>query len=232
MAETEMRMIVKIIGIIAVILCGISLIVPWVGADYNGYGENVYTWGGSYYSPHTSEWDIFFLETLSSSANYGIEENFIFIFCMILAFVFTLIALFFGIYGIIKINTETNNILLVAGIFGIIAMILPIVGLSQLGTTRANYGAGFFLIISTFILYIVAFSIQKMIWYFPQTPGRHTMYQQPQYGQPQMMYYTQHPPQSIQSPPQPQTTPTYCPECGTLSKPGYQFCYKCGTIFQ
>ena len=110
-----------------------------------------------------SEWDIFFTESLTSSVRLGSEEGTIFFICMILAFVFTLIAFFIGLSGIMKIDKIKSNTLLTAGVMGIIAMILTVVGFSQLGTTGLNYGVGFFLIITSFILYFVSFGIQRIL---------------------------------------------------------------------
>lgn len=244
MQETNiMKTIYKILGILAVIFCGIALVVPWAGLWYGQYGFNIYTWAASVNVPGYDKWDFFFAETMTSST--FTTQGVVLGVCMILAFVFTLIALFFGIYAIRKINAQTSsNSFLITGILCIVAMVLSIIGVSQipsstLGGLSIGYGAGFFLIIVAMILYFVIFALQKILPTYAPAMGQPMYYQQPQ-----AQYYTQQPQappvqeqpytQPVeQQPPsrarqQPRAAPKFCPECGSPIPPNSKFCAGCG----
>jgi len=257
MPNKEMGLIIKIIGIIGVILCGISLIIPWAGLWIGDFGFNIYPWATSSNILGQSEWDVFFIKTLTESSVF-VTEAVIFSICMILAFIFTIIALFIGLAAFRKIGQKPSNSFIIAGILGIIAMVMSIIGVSQINSASTGgigigYGAGFYMIIFAFILYFVTFALQKLLLSAP-APGmaQQPMYQQPSYQQPQMMYSTQQPPVQQMPPPQtpppqPQTQPSaqtqppvktttsetnaaqkFCPDCGTQLLPNSKFCPSCG----
>ncbi|MCK4364819.1 MAG: zinc ribbon domain-containing protein [Thermoplasmatales archaeon] len=251
MENKEMTLIVKILGLVGAIFCGICLILPWAGISLLGSGMSLYPWGASAFSTIASEWDFFFINSIST----GVTENIVLSVIMIVAFIITIIALIIGILGVIKIGKKPSNSMLTAGILSIIAVILCVIAISQANALinqtgfgiALGFGAGFFLIIIAMILYFVTFALQKIFITSPM-PGAYQqpMYQQPQYGQPQMTYTQQPPAQQMpppqappvqQAPPpqqQPQTPPpaktdqTFCPDCGTKLLPNSKFCPSCG----
>ena len=114
---------------------------------------------------------------------------------------------------------------------GVVSMVLFIIGISQHpGLINLGYGAGFILIIIGFILYFIAYGMQKALIPVPKP----VVYQQPYYQQPAYQQPAYQPPTPHQQPPQPQQqTPQqqFCPECGTKILPGAKFCSKCGKTF-
>ncbi len=238
MASKEIIWIVKILGIIGAILSGISLLIPWGGIDIMGAGISVYPWGTSIYNPIAVEWDFFNIQTFTTTPITS--EGILFGIFMIITFIFALIAFIFGITGVRHIGIKSSSSYLTAGIMGVIAMIMFIIGITQIQTEelsgyRIGYSAGFFLIIVGYILYFVAFGLQKtMIPIAKTTPYQQPIYQQPAYQQPiyqqqtyQQPAYQVPPHQFQQQAPQAQ----FCPECGTKILPGAKFCSKCGKTF-
>lgn len=241
MGNKEMNLIVKIIGIIGAVFCGISLIVPWAG--WGPFG--LYTWGSS----ALGQWDFFFITTMSS----GVIESIVAGVCLIIAFVLTIIALILGIVGFKNVSIKKSNSFLTAGILSIVAIILCVVAVSQFSGNipgfGLGYGAGFFLIIIAMILYFVSFGFQKVFVPAPTTAATQPMYQQqPMQTQAPAQYYTQQPappspppmsaaveqPPPITPPPatskqaQPQEDAIFCAQCGTKLEPGVLFCPECG----
>ncbi len=249
MQNREMNMIFRIMGIVAVILCGITLIIPWAGYSSVGF----YTWGGL--SPASS--DAFYIDTIGT----GEIEAIIFSICMIIAFILTIITLIIGLIGVKNIGAKKSNSFLIAGILSIVAMVLCIVAVSQINAVinqasfglasalgiEVGYSAGFFLILVTMIMFFITY-IMPMLMGIP-APMRQ------QHPTPQQMYY-QHPtqqqpvqpapqqPTQPTTPPEPQpeqktTTPLetkqkpeitgmFCPECGMKVEGTPKFCSGCG----
>jgi len=227
----EMNLIVKIIGIIGAVFCGISLIVPWAG--WGPFGA--YTWGSS----ALGQWDMFYITTMSS----GVVESIVFGICMIIAFVLTIIALILGIVGFKNVGIKKTNIFMTAGILSIVAIILCVVAVSQLGGSTPGfglgYGAGFFLIIIAMILYFVSFGLQKAFAISPAQPMYQQNVYQPQPAQPMQPSAPPMPPPVEQpqpppvqrtavTPPPAQTNGKFCAECGAKLQPNVKFCPGCG----
>lgn len=252
MENKQISMIIKIMGLVGAVFCGISLILPWSGLWIGGFGYSIYPWGTSSNVPGVAEgWDFFFINSIGTGATEAIVLSIV----MIVAFILTLVALIIGILGAKNIGIKVSNSLLIAGILSIVAIILCVVAVSQANSYYQSlgvagfafgYGAGFFLIIIGMILYFVTFGLQKFLLSAP-APGmaQQPMYQQPSYQQPQMMYTsTQQPPvqqTAPTAPPQPQTPPPpaqappktraaqkFCPECGAQLQPNAKFCSGCG----
>lgn len=244
-----MTLIVKILGLVGAIFCGICLILPWAGISMLGSGMSLYSWGTSTYLPTASVWDFFFINSIST----GVTENIILSVVMIVAFILTIIALITGILGVVKIGKKPSNSMLTAGILSIIAVILCVIAVTQANALinqigfsgiALGFGAGFFLIVIAMILYFVTFALQKIFITSPM-PGAYQqpMYQQPQYGQqPQVMYtQTQQPPAQQTPPPQappvqqtpppqqPQTPPPAQTPPPPPAKTDQPFCPDCGT---
>jgi len=231
----EMNLIVKITGIVGAVFCGIALLIPWAGLGVGGFGIGIYPWGISTNIPGLlQDWDIFFINAMSS----GVVQSIVSGICMIIAFVLTIIALILGIVGFKNVGIKKTNTFMTAGILSIVAIILCVVAVSQLGGSTPGfglgYGAGFFLIIIAMILYFVSFGLQKAFAMSPAQP----MYQQPMQIQAPAQYYAQPPqtpPQQPQVPPVQQTAPPpaqtggkFCAECGAKLQPNVKFCPGCG----
>ena len=245
----EMNLIVKITGIVGAVFCGIALLVPWAGLDVGGFGIGIYPWGISTNILGSQGWDIFFIDAMSSGVTQAIVSGI----CMIIAFVLTIIALILGILGFKNVGIKKTNTFMTAGILSIVAIILCVVAVSQLGggtqgfVIGLGYGAGFFLIIVAMILYFVSFGLQKAFAMSPAQP----MYQQnvyqpqpaqpmqpsappmpPPVGQPQPPPVQQTTPPPVQqtavTPPPAQTGSKFCAECGAKVQPNVKFCPECG----
>lgn len=231
MEKKEITWTVKILGIVGGILSGVSLIIPWGGFEFLGSGVSIYPWGTSAYTKALSEWDFFNIELFTSTPTT--TEGILFGIFMILTFVFALIAFIIGILGFRHVGVRYSNSFITAGIMGVIAMIMFIMGISQLtsgnlGTSSIDYGIGFFLIIIGFILYFIAFGIQQAMIPVPKA----AVYQQPIYHQPGYQPPAYHQQPVHQAPPQQQEPqPQFCEECGTKMLPGAKFCSKCGKTF-
>ena len=205
-----MNLIVKIIGIIGAVFCGISLIVPWAG--WGPFGA--YTWGSS----ALGQWDMFYITTMSS----GFVESIVFGICMIMAFIITIIALILGILGFKNVGIKKTNTFMTAGILSIVAVILCVVGISQWGGL-IGYGAGFFLIIVALIMYFVAFGLQKTFALSPAQPMQPSAPPMPA-----TVEQPQPPPVQQTAPPPDQTSSKFCAECGAKLQPNVKFCPECG----
>ena len=238
MENNNMNLIVKIILIVGVIFCGLSLIVPWIGAGPWGY----YTWGFNV----LDEWNFFYIDSFTS----GITEAIIFGISMIIAFFITIIALVTGIISIKNIGIKKSNSPLTAGILSIVAIILCIVAMSQFGNNNfglIGYSYGFFMMIFSAVMFFIAFGIATMSVSSsfapvnpPQVAPQQMYYQQPTnqpqtYQQPPQQQYQQQPqtiappPQPVQQPPTTANVKNFCPECGAHIQGDQKFCPECGS---
>jgi hypothetical protein len=233
MEKKEITWTVKILGIIGGALSGISLILPWASYSIT----NIYPWALS----ELNIWDYFFIKTMSVGPIQS--YNIIFGIFMILTFVFALIAFIVGILGFRHIGVKYCNSFLTAGIMGVVSMVLFIIGISQHpGLINLGYGAGFILIIIGFVLFFIAYGIQKALIPIPKP----AVYQQPIYHQPGYQPPAYHQPPSQQQPyfeptsqkpahqassQQQEPQPQFCEDCGTKILPGAKFCSKCGKTF-
>ena len=225
MQNQEIKMIIRIMGIIAVIFCLLALVLPW--------GEAFYTWGFSY-SGVTYP---FYIEFFTMSVTW---ELIFFAISMIILFILTLITLIIGIISVIKINRASKHIFLTLGIICIFEFIFYIVAVSVVSGFSASFGfysIGFIFILITGILFIVSYIMQKTFGLLPTPQAQHPMYQQPVYQQPPPVQPA--PPQPVhqQPPPVSQDQPkkqaakksmNFCPSCGSQLKPGAKFCTSCG----
>ena len=245
MQNKEMNMIFKIIGIVAVILCGVSLIVPWSSISFGGESAGFYTWGGL--APDSS--DVFYIDMIGT----GEVEAIIFSICMIIAFIITIIILLIGLIGVKNIGVKKSHSFLTAGILSIVAMVLCIVAVSQINSVinqasyglagafgiEAGYSIGFFLILVSMIMFFVTYILPMAIGISAPMMQHHPTPQQMYYQQPTQ----QQPVQPSQQPaPQQPTRPTtstqtkqtgttpiaFCPECGMKIEGNPKFCSGCG----
>ena len=225
MQNQEMKMIIRITGMIAVIFCLLALVLPW--------GEYFYTWGISGYN-YTSP---FYIDFFTQGASV---ESIFFAIAMIIIFILTLITLILGIISVIKINTTSRHIFLTLGIICIFEFIFYIVAVSVVSGSSASFGyysIGFIFILITGILFIVSYIMQKTFGLLPMPQAQQPMYQQPVYQQPPPVQPAPPQPVQQQEPPVSQDQPkkqaakksmNFCPNCGNQLKPGAKFCTNCG----
>lgn len=234
-----MNIIVKIILLIGVIFCGISLILPWIGVWPWGY----YTWGFNV----LDEWNFFYIDSFTS----GVTETIIFSISMIIAFFITIAALIVGAVGIKKVGIKKSNSLFTAGILSIVAIVFCVVAMSQFEDNNfgiVGYSWGFFMMIFSTVMFFVSYGISfvttntQSISVPPAATPQQTYYQQPpptpsqQQGQPPIQPMPQQTsPPVTPSPPQPQpiqhkpsVAQKFCSECGTKIQGKPKFCPECG----
>jgi zinc-ribbon domain len=239
MQSKEMNMIMKIMGLLALIFCLIALFGPW--------GNYIYAWGFSGPGYTNAFYTDFF--------NTGVGEVIFFGIAMIIIFILTIVALLILLLAFRDINIGRYDRFLTVGILAIAEFILYIIAVSvvtQGYTSGGAYGAGFVLILITAILCFIVYGLNKMLsstssqGYYQQPVYQ----QQPAYNQPQTQYYTHQPQQAPppvqepqytqvpqQQPPvqpaprarrQPQAAPKFCQECGSPITPNSKFCSGCG----
>lgn len=250
-----MRLVIKIFGLIAIILIGISLAVPWAGYAITGtpYSLNLNGWGASTDVPAAQApgffkylSDPFYINAMQS----GITEGLVAGVFLILVFIFAIITLLIGLNAWRSIGSGgINKYYLIAGIFAIVTMVLCIIGVAQASTygtkmwyQQAGYSLdasfgfswGFIFIIIAMIFFFINYGIN----FYMVQQGMTLQRAQPHQQQPQMMYTSQQPPQqppTQQAPPppsqqtkQPPIAESSCPKCGAQMQAGVKFCPACG----
>lgn len=195
MNSINLRNITKIILIIAILFILIAQILPWMGFSLNvpnvaNVGIDFYDWGSHIYLSSNVQipglsgnnldiWSILYIinigaldiEALGSNASIistsTISDNILPALILILSFIFCLISILFGIIGIIKLDKRKHNIVLFAGIFSTIPIILFILGINLAFTSNSilsylHYSFGFYLMIIATILFFIAFVLLKI----------------------------------------------------------------------
>ena len=223
-----MNLIVKIILLIGVIFCGLSLIIPWIGVGQWGY----YTWGFNV----LDEWNFFYIDSFTS----GVTETIIFGISMIIAFFITIATLIVGAVAIKNVGIKKSSSPLIAGILSIVAIIFCVLAMSQFGDNTfgiVGYSYGFFMMIFSSVMFFVSYGISFVTTNIQSTSV-------PPVATPQQMYYQQPPMQPMpqQTPPpvnpvpaqpqpsqqQPSVAQKFCSECGTKIQGNPKFCPECG----
>jgi len=220
MQNQEIKMLIRITGIIAIIFCILALALPW--------GEGVYTWGGEILFGDISP---FYIEFFNS----GFWEAIFFAIAMIIIFILTLITFIIGIVTVIKINKGFKYMFLTLGIICIFEFIFYIVAVTIASRGSSAYGMysiGFVLILIAGILFILSYIMQIAFGLQPKSQFQQMLYQQSAYQQSTSME-TATQPEMQKKPPAPQK-PTkksinFCPNCGNELKPGAKFCTNCGS---
>ena len=188
----DSKNIARILIILAVVLCGICLILPWSGFSMNMMGFNVgadfYPWGSHTYADFgsmgsslegtstftsTDIWSIFYSinvgateagsETLTISTVAFMLFNLSFILCII--------TLIIGLISIKKIKTGNKILPLIAGLISLVTIISFVAAISVMipedptgqMTGMLDYSFGFFMVITAMILFFVSFAILKSI---------------------------------------------------------------------
>jgi hypothetical protein len=235
MAEKEMKIILKVLGIIGVIFCLVALLVPW--------SNNVFTFG--FFSEiYSTPFFVDFFINQDYHSVFGIGQIIFFGIAMIIIFIITLITLLLGVFAIKSFERTPPNKYLNLGILLIVNVVLYIIAVSMLtsafgmfGGIGLGYGIGFVMCIIAAILFFIIYSIEKT--YMPQTSfGAHQqpMYQQQPhvYSQPQQAPPPHHPaPPPLQSDTsqqvgQDKNAKKFCSSCGSKLTPNAKFCSGCG----
>ena len=232
MGNKEIMMLIKIMTIIAVVCCGLSLIAPWAGFASGFAAGALYLWGADL----LFQWSFFYYDFFTSGAWQSILIGV----GMIVLFVVTLITFIKSLTSIKKIDTKGPNILKMPGILTMFCFIFFIVMTSIAGSGLQlfiAYGWGFYLILISSIMFLVGWGIPKLMGTtLTGTAGQ---------PMPQQMYYQQtqpQPTQPTQATPQPpapvpavpvQQPPTphgsFCASCGRGIPAGGVVCPYCGT---
>ena len=219
MPEKEMKLIIKILGLIGAIFVLVAQFVPWAGGLYL-FGADYGFYGG---------WDFFYIRFMG----LGIWQFVVLGIMMIILFFLNLYLLITSFLKFKKFDSLGPQMYLKLGIFATVEFVLYIIAVNvgSLGLIGVGaYGIGFIMILIAMILFYVSYGMGKAFGMVP-VPGA---YQQPMYTQ-QPPTYTQPPPPP---PPQPQQQPKqvqqasavkkFCPNCGNPLGPNAKFCPSCG----
>jgi len=220
--------VIKIFGIIGMIFIGISLALPWAGYSLGVAGLNLNLWGSGSFgglealtgaSFNNVLNDVFYLNAMQSGVTAGLIGGIFYI----LTFVFVIIALIISIKAFRGIGTGIiNKTFLIAGIFGIVTIVMCVIGTSQIDTYARTlspvaipggfgYTWGFILLLIAAIFYFVNYGLDYYMHMYGTSTLQTQGYQQQQ--QPQVMYTSQQPPpqQPIQQPQAQQQPPVQQP---------------------
>jgi len=191
MNEIDAKLISKILIIIAVALCGISLILPWSGfymnmlVDYN-IKVDYYPWGSYVYADLEmfGEASASSLDMLSVfySFNIGSSEiesltsifssiNMLTLTFFILSFIFCVAALIFGLISLKKIMIRKICMPLSAAVASLVAIMSFVMGLyfsfssdvPEIYSRVLNWAPGFYMIIISMILFFISYVIIKFV---------------------------------------------------------------------
>lgn len=190
MNERDAKQIGKILIVIAVALCGISLILPWSGFYMNIMGINMgvdyYPWGSHVYADYEfgyvgvsnslDAWMVFNsfiigsseIESLTSAIS---SNNMLSLTFFILSFIFCVAAFVFGLISIKKIIIKKICMPLFAAIASLVAIMFFVIGLyfsfsSDVSNTyfqALNWAPGFYMILISMVLFFISYVIIKFI---------------------------------------------------------------------
>lgn len=230
MANKEMSLIIKMLGLVGAIFVLIAMFVPW--------GAGAFLFGAS-----NGGFSAFYINLMNTGAWQGIFFGVM----MIILFIINLVLLIIAFLSFKNFAIKGTNQYLKLGIIATVEFILYIVALNVAFGAIAGligYGIGFIMILLAMIMFYITYGLGRALG-LAATTG---MYQQPpvyQQPQTQMMYaHQQQPPVQHAPPPQPQAqpqqqppqkpsgakaeTPKFCSECGTPIQAGVKFCSGCG----
>ena len=191
MNEIDAKLISKILIIIAVALCGISLILPWSGFYMNtlvGFNITVdyYPWGSYVYADlgMTGEasassldmWSVFYSFNIGSSEIESLTSvissiNMLTLTFFILSFIFCVAALVFGLISIKKIMIRKICMPLSAAVASLVAIMSFVMGLyfsfssdvPDIYSRVLNWAPGFYMILISMVLFFISYVIIKFI---------------------------------------------------------------------
>lgn len=192
MNERDAKQIGKILIVIAVALCGISLILPWSGfymntlvginitVDYYPWGSYIYAdyemFGDAGASNSLDMWMIFHSFIIGSSEIESLtsaifSNNMLTLTFFMLSFIFCVAALVFGLISIKKIIIKKICMPLSAAIASLVAIMFFAMGLyfsfsSDVSNTYSrvlNWAPGFYMILISMVLFFISYVIIKFI---------------------------------------------------------------------
>lgn len=186
MEDKEIIRIGKIISTIAVLLCVVSFILPWMGFSYNiaimNAGVDVYPWGmhiytSSFINPSGAStpgnvWAIFYYFFIGSipgsTSTTTITVNTVSTILLLMSFVFLLVSLIIGVLSIKRITFKKGFLSLLVGIAMILAMIFFYAGITNTSTSTSTYfplqwTTGFYLAVISMILFFISFWVIRSI---------------------------------------------------------------------
>ena len=191
MNEIDAKLISKILIIIAVALCGISLILPWSGfymnmlVDYN-IKVDYYPWGSYVYADlemfgeasasSLDMWSVFYSLNIGSSEIESListisSDNMQTLTFFILSFIFCVAALVFGLISIKKIMIRKICMPLSAAVASLVAIMSFVMGLyfsfssdvPDIYSRVLNWAPGFYMILISMVLFFISYVIIKFI---------------------------------------------------------------------
>jgi len=191
MEEKDTKNIAKILIIIAVVLCIISMFLPWngfsiisgsasAGSDFYPWGLHVYMNLGAMSGTTLSSmdmWSILYIFNVgpetgasgTSTADFA-SGNTAATASLILSLVFVILTLIFGLISLISLKKNKKNLMpLFAAISSLLAIIFFFAGINMAlsadttGTAASmlKWTYGFFMIIISMILFFVSFGVLK-----------------------------------------------------------------------
>jgi hypothetical protein len=187
MNEIDAKLLSKILIIIAVALCGISLILPWSGFYMNMLVDNIkvdyYPWGSYVYADlemvgeaSADMLSVFYSFNIGSSEIESLTSifssiNMLTITFFMLSFIFCVAALIFGLISLKKIMIRKICMPLSAAVASLVAIMSFVMGLyfsfssdvSEIYSRVLNWAPGFYMIIISMMLFFISYVIIKFV---------------------------------------------------------------------
>jgi hypothetical protein len=192
MNEIDAKLISRILIITAVVLCGISLILPWSGfymnmlVDYN-IKVDYYPWGSYVYadlgipvdtngSSSLDMFSVFYSFNIGSSGIESITSIFssismLTIAFFMLSFIFCVAALIFGLISLKRIMIRKFCMPLYGAVASLVAILSFVMGLyfsfsydvPEIYSRVLNWAPGFYMIIISMILFFISYVVIKFV---------------------------------------------------------------------
>jgi len=217
MDEKNIGNITKIIVIIGIIFCVISIVFPWRGFSMNfmraNMGVDFYTWAGHFYintpegygisgAMNVDYWSILYMigndiftsnydnSGYPSFINISPDQKTAAVALMIITFILSMITLFMGILALKKKYAS-----LIAGITSMFSIIFFVVGMSIALSTDSTgmasnvivYTIGFFMMILTMIIFFISYVLNYFLKATPAQSIQQQSYNPPGVQPPQSM---------------------------------------------
>ena len=169
MENKKKNIFIKIVGILGIVFCIVSLVAPW--------SSSAFTFGifkEDYSSPLYLD---FFTNQSIRDSNFSNQALF-FGLAMIIIFIFMLLALIFGIISVVKVKDEVSVTFLLLSYLFIASVILYIIIVTvwegNISYAGSSYNYGFFTAVIAFIIYFVLF-LFRFIFYKHLKPIQKTV---------------------------------------------------------
>ena len=170
MNDKDVQTITRVILTIGIVLCGLSLILPWGELTVGMFGiGDFYTWGVQISLPSNSELTLYF-SILSESSPFSqqLSSYLIEVFFSILVLPLGLLSLALGIIAEIRLAKYGKDLSLRAGVFSIVAVVFFYIFI-QFGMLRAyepltaffDWSMGFYMMIISAMLFFGSYVILR-----------------------------------------------------------------------